>query len=111
MSEFQMKCPHCGDELNVQSEWTGMDVACPSCKKTFKVVPSATSNREIKKYLAQCDRQNKKNLDQVNSLGKMCGIGILLTILACILPSPLSSICWVVVGILFLVYIGACYFS
>ena len=111
MAEFEMKCPHCGDELTVQSEWNGMEVECPSCKKTFKVMPTPKSNREIKKYLAKCDRENKKNLDQVNSLGKLVGVIVLLAIVAVILPSPLDSICWIVCGILCVLYIVGCCFS
>ena len=111
MAEFEMKCPHCGEELTVQSEWNGMDVECPSCKKTFKVVPTPKSNRELKKYLAQCDRKNKKDLDQVNGLMKLCGILVLLGIVGVILPSPLDSICWIILGILFVLYIVGCCFS
>ncbi len=37
MAEFEMKCPHCGTQLTVQDDWAGMDVECPSCKKSFKI--------------------------------------------------------------------------
>ena len=111
MAEFEMKCPHCGDELTVQSEWNGMEVECPSCKKTFKVMPTPKSNREIKKYLAKSDRENKKNLDQVNGLRNLVGILVFLAIVAVVLPSPLDTICWIVFIILFLIYIAGCCFS
>ena len=34
---FEMKCPHCSTAAEVQSEWIGMEVECPLCKKTFTV--------------------------------------------------------------------------
>ena len=106
-----MKCPHCGDELTVQSEWNGMNVECPSCGQSFKVMPTPKSNRELKKYLAHCDRESKKTLDQVNGLRNLVGILVLLGILAFVLPSPLDTICWIVFIILFLIYIAGCCFS
>ena len=37
MAEFNIKCPHCGEQLAVQEEWAGMDAECPACKRTFTI--------------------------------------------------------------------------
>lgn len=37
MAEFEINCPHCGEELTVQKEWVGKEGKCPSCKKTFTI--------------------------------------------------------------------------
>lgn len=38
MAEFEIKCPHCGESLEVQDEWVGMETTCPVCGKDF-VIP------------------------------------------------------------------------
>ena len=38
MAEFNIKCPHCGEEPEAGDEWIGTEVECPDCEKTF-VVP------------------------------------------------------------------------
>ena len=38
MAKFNINCPHCGGELEAQTEWTGEEVACPYCQKDF-IVP------------------------------------------------------------------------
>jgi len=37
MSELTCSCPHCGQELNVESEFAGQAVACPACNGDFAV--------------------------------------------------------------------------
>ncbi|MBO4648803.1 MAG: hypothetical protein J5806_11680 [Lentisphaeria bacterium] len=39
MANYDMNCPHCGTELEVQDEWTGMEMSCPSCQNAFTVPP------------------------------------------------------------------------
>ena len=39
MAAFTLACPHCGTELEVQDEWTGMEMSCPSCQNDFVVPP------------------------------------------------------------------------
>ena len=39
MAGFDIKCPHCGAELEVQDEWANMETACPACSKTF-IIPA-----------------------------------------------------------------------
>ena len=41
MAEFETTCPHCGTVLAAQDDWLGMDVACPSCGKQFKITKGA----------------------------------------------------------------------
>ena len=38
MSEFTTHCPHCGGTLEVQDEWSNMEVCCPLCQAKF-IVP------------------------------------------------------------------------
>ena len=38
MATFNIICPHCGGQLEVQYEWAGAESTCPLCRKTF-VVP------------------------------------------------------------------------
>ena len=33
MAVFIQKCPHCNCELQMQEEWSGMEVNCAFCKK------------------------------------------------------------------------------
>lgn len=44
MAEFITKCPHCGADLQVQDEWSGMEVECPCCNKNF-TVPKNNGNQ------------------------------------------------------------------
>ena len=37
MSRFTSSCPFCQSELELDSNWLGMEVECPECKKSFKV--------------------------------------------------------------------------
>ena len=37
MSQFEIKCPHCGVALSSQAEWIGMILECPECKQEFSV--------------------------------------------------------------------------
>ena len=37
MSEIACTCPHCGEDLNVDSEFAGQAVKCPSCSGEFAV--------------------------------------------------------------------------
>lgn len=37
MSELTCSCPHCGQELNVESDFAGQAVACPACNGEFAV--------------------------------------------------------------------------
>ena len=39
MANYNINCPHCGTELEVQDEWTGMEMSCPSCQNAFTVPP------------------------------------------------------------------------
>ena len=41
MAKFMQLCPFCRQQLEVQDEWIGMDVECPSCGKTFPVAKGA----------------------------------------------------------------------
>ena len=40
MSQFEIKCPHCGVVLSIQEEWIGMILECPECKQEFSVQES-----------------------------------------------------------------------
>ena len=44
METFNIKCPHCNGELEVNTEWIGMETACPICSKAF-VIPDAAEDR------------------------------------------------------------------
>ena len=37
MAQFYIKCPKCGQELEVQDEWVGMEAECPFCHHTLKI--------------------------------------------------------------------------
>ena len=37
MSEFSTKCPFCGTEVQAQSDWIGMEAACPDCGESFEI--------------------------------------------------------------------------
>ena len=37
MSELTCSCPHCGQDLNVGSEFAGQAVSCPSCNGEFAI--------------------------------------------------------------------------
>lgn len=37
MSEMTYKCPFCGGEFLVESEWCGMSVECPHCQRSVKI--------------------------------------------------------------------------
>ena len=39
MANYDINCPHCGGELEVEDEWAGMEVTCPSCQNDFVVPP------------------------------------------------------------------------
>ena len=40
MSSFQAGCPHCGQILELQEEWRGIECTCPACNQKF-VIPTA----------------------------------------------------------------------
>lgn len=42
---FKFACPHCGQHLEAEPDWVGMEVECPTCGKAITVPhpPSATS--------------------------------------------------------------------
>lgn len=37
MAEFNLNCPHCGVEVIAETDWIGLDVECPTCKKVFTI--------------------------------------------------------------------------
>ena len=37
MATFNIICPHCGGQLEVQDEWAGSESTCPLCSKVFTV--------------------------------------------------------------------------
>ena len=39
MAAFNIQCPHCGSELEVQDEWANMETTCPICNNPF-IIPS-----------------------------------------------------------------------
>ena len=47
MAAFNTKCPHCGIELQMQDEWIGYDVTCPSCNKTLTVKKHSLKHRIV----------------------------------------------------------------
>lgn len=47
MAAFNTKCPHCGIELQMQDEWIGYDVICPSCNKTLTVKKYSSKHRIV----------------------------------------------------------------
>lgn len=38
MAQFYIKCPKCGQELEVQDEWVGMEAECPLCQEKI-IIP------------------------------------------------------------------------
>ena len=39
MAAFIMNCPYCGMALQVQQDWIGMEMKCPSCNQSFVLPP------------------------------------------------------------------------
>jgi len=37
MAQCTTFCPHCGLELQAQSEWNGMEIGCPQCQRKFRL--------------------------------------------------------------------------
>ncbi|MBQ7207124.1 MAG: hypothetical protein IJS01_04935 [Lentisphaeria bacterium] len=35
MAEKNISCPHCGQELSIEEQYLGMEVECPTCRKSF----------------------------------------------------------------------------
>lgn len=50
MGTFNTKCPHCGVTAEVQSEWVGMEVECPECRKTFVIPPPASQKLKLPRF-------------------------------------------------------------
>ena len=38
-SSFTFSCPHCGQHLEAEPDWVGMEVECPTCGKALAVPP------------------------------------------------------------------------
>ena len=37
MAAFKQNCPHCMSELEMETDWIGIEVECPGCKQPFTV--------------------------------------------------------------------------
>ena len=38
---FNIQCPHCNTQLEIQEQWIGMECECPQCRQKFVVPPPA----------------------------------------------------------------------
>ncbi|MBE6356655.1 MAG: hypothetical protein E7058_06040 [Lentisphaerae bacterium] len=45
---FRINCPHCGQELEVQDDWQGMNSSCPTCQNNF-IIPVLSAPVDTKK--------------------------------------------------------------
>ena len=61
MSQLACNCPHCGQELNVESDHAGQVVACPSCSGEFTVPEAPTPTPPQAPALAPAPRLNVPN--------------------------------------------------
>ena len=46
MASFKSNCPNCQTELELDTDWSGMEVECPACSAPF-TVPSAPASRPV----------------------------------------------------------------
>ena len=47
MAEFKFRCPYCGQKLEADEEWSGMESGCPRCGRTFAIpAPPAAEVRQ-----------------------------------------------------------------
>ena len=57
MAEFKIRCPHCDAELLAEDRWLGIEVQCPSCRRTFiaeKKVPKSPDAIPKQDYKTRC---------------------------------------------------------
>lgn len=57
-----VSCPHCQSELQVEAEWSGQEVSCPTCSQSFTV----TFDSEASQPLPADDSDS--NIQQTNRL-------------------------------------------
>ena len=64
---FNVNCPHCNELLQVEEEWCGMNLECPSCGKSFELeknvnTPIINNSPKLKLNNIGDKNQNKNNM-------------------------------------------------
>jgi hypothetical protein len=57
MKNFTTSCPHCKAEIQAQTDWIGLEAACPTCGKNFRI--SAPTRSKISKIMSFFDFRKK----------------------------------------------------
>ena len=57
MKNFTTSCPHCKAEIQAQADWIGLEAACPTCGKNFRI--SAPTRSKISKIMSFFDFRKK----------------------------------------------------
>ena len=47
MATFKSNCPHCQSELELETDWIGMEAECPECMNPFTVTAPAAPQRRL----------------------------------------------------------------
>lgn len=45
---YSFNCPFCGNKLQSEESWTGMETTCPNCQNKFQIPPAAGAPQQIK---------------------------------------------------------------
>ena len=56
--DVNFNCPHCDQELEVDSGGAGQSIECPSCGESIVIPVATAANIFLKDYL---EKQNKQN--------------------------------------------------
>ena len=69
-----VNCPHCNELLQVEEEWFGMSVECPSCGKSFELeknvnTPVINNSPKLKLNNIGDKNQNKNNMQFCEDCG------------------------------------------
>ncbi|MBQ8754340.1 MAG: hypothetical protein IJZ19_04870 [Lentisphaeria bacterium] len=57
MKNFTTSCPHCKAEIQAETDWIGLEAACPTCGKNFRI--SAPTRSKISKIMSFFDFRKK----------------------------------------------------
>ena len=117
---YNITCPHCGDSLEAQDDWGGMETTCPFCSKNFIIPQREVPASSPAEYAAPpayshsdtWSEQEEESYEEQNNGWKSSGLSKLFLTLgglcvtaAIIFARALDTLTWtlIVIGIIFFI--------